>query len=162
MIAHQLDLSDEVEDIVVVVGYRGQEVIDLVAEARPDAAFALNHEFATTGTAASLRRGSLVAGPQVLALDGDLLVDRADFYRFLDYPDEVLGVMAPRTKKPVYAHTEDNTLVLLSQSEPADLEWTGLEQDFEGSGSFVWIRSRLPRPECQTAIAVHTCGLPGD
>ncbi|TXH41571.1 MAG: hypothetical protein E6Q90_11430 [Actinobacteria bacterium] len=126
MIAHQLDLLDDVEDVVVVVGYEADAVISVVSAIRSDVIFALNHHFASTGTAASLGRGAQVAHSRVIALDGDLLVSRRDFYRFLDMPDGCLGLTMPCSKEPVFAHTDGREVVMLSQSHESMLEWTGL------------------------------------
>ena len=49
---------DEVEDVRVVLGYRAAEVARVVFAVRPDATVVLNHEFASTGTAASFLRGA--------------------------------------------------------------------------------------------------------
>lgn len=127
MIAHQLEMLDEVESVVVVVGYRARAVVDVVLSIRPEALIAFNHAYASTGTAASLSKGAAIAGPRVIALDGDLLVDRNDFYRFLALEGSVAGLVRPTTGKPVYAHLDDAShIVHLTQEHSAPWEWCGL------------------------------------
>lgn len=128
MIAHQLDLLSDIEDVVVVVGYRARQVIDLVLSIRPQALIAFNHDYASTGTAASLSKGSQAAGDRVVALDGDLLVDRGDFYAFWNRTEVLLGLTRPTTGRPVYAHLheEGGHVERLTQDDASEWEWCGL------------------------------------
>jgi len=57
LIAWHLRMLRHVRDVVVVVGYQAESVIDAVRAIRNDVIFAFNHDYATTGTAASLARG---------------------------------------------------------------------------------------------------------
>ena len=153
MIAHQLDLLSEIDDVVVVVGYRARQVVDLVLSIRPQALIAFNHDYASTGTAASLSKGSQAAGDRVVALDGDLLVDRGDFYTFWNCNEAVLGLTRPTTGRPVYAHLHDGGghVVRLTQDDTSEWEWCGLlaapRQVTASLGSghvFSGLRSHLP------------------
>ena len=74
ILTRQLEMLAEVEDVVVVAGFRSQLVLDLLRAVRPNVRVALNHEFGSTGTAASVAKAAALAKDWVLALDGDLLV----------------------------------------------------------------------------------------
>jgi SAM-dependent methyltransferase len=127
ILARQLELLEDVDDVVVVAGYRSQLVIDLLRELRPDARVALNHEFAFTGTAASVAKGAALATGWVLSLDGDLLVREQDLRAVLDHPGACLGLTPVRSKTPVWARVEQDGLVSdLSQDRATEWEWSGL------------------------------------
>ncbi|HEY1520555.1 MAG TPA: NTP transferase domain-containing protein [Solirubrobacteraceae bacterium] len=129
LISWHLRMLRDVDDIVVVAGYQATEVIDTVRAERPDVAFAFNHDYATTGTAASLARGARGAAGDVISLDGDLLVHPEDFGTFLADGTACLGV-APRSSSDAWL-----TSIEQIDGEPAatgfhrdgdGMEWTGL------------------------------------
>lgn len=128
IVQHQLEMLHSVDDVVVVVGYMAKEVIQAVLSVRPSAAIALNHQFASTGTAASLQIGSRIASDMVVSLDGDLLVRPDDFYRLLSAPDSCLGITGTVSKDPVCAELSDDGLHVtsLSQDRHTPWEWSGL------------------------------------
>jgi len=122
----QLEMTRAIDRIVVVVGFRAQEVVSLVRGIRPDALICLNHEFATTGTAASVARGAETASDWVLSLDGDLLVDPTDLYELIASPSSCLGLVPVVSTAPVYATVDDGVVTGLSQDEETPWEWSGL------------------------------------
>lgn len=127
ILARQLAMLEDVEDVVVVAGFRSQLVIDLLRRVRPDARVALNHEFASTGTAASVARGAALATGWVLSLDGDLLVREPDMRAVIEHPGACLGLTPARSKAPVWARVGDDGVVSdLSQERPTEWEWSGL------------------------------------
>lgn len=127
ILTRQLELLRDVEDVVVVAGFRSQLVIDLLREVRPDARVALNHEFASTGTAASVAKGAALATGWVLSLDGDLLVREPDLHAVIDHPGPCLGLTPARSKAPVWANVErDGVVSDLSQERATAWEWSGL------------------------------------
>ncbi len=129
ILARQLEMLEDVDDVVVVAGFRSQLVIDLVRELRPDARVALNHEFASTGTAASVAKGAALASGWVLSLDGDLLVRERDLRAVIDHPGACLGLTPARSTTPVWAQVGDDGVVsgLSQEREHAtEWEWSGL------------------------------------
>jgi SAM-dependent methyltransferase len=127
ILVRQLEMLEDVDDVVVVAGYRSQLVIDLLREVRPDARIALNHEFTSTGTAASVAKGAALATGWVLSLDGDLLVREQDLRAVIDHPGACLGLTPARSKAPVWARVEqDDVVTALSQEDATEWEWSGL------------------------------------
>jgi choline kinase len=127
ILARQLELLADVEDVVVVAGFRSQLVLDLLRQLRPDVRVALNHEFTTTGTAASVVKGSALADAWVLSLDGDLLVRAADLRAVLEHPRPCLGITRARSEQPVWAQLDgDGRVIGLSQEHRTEWEWSGL------------------------------------
>jgi choline kinase len=128
ILARQLEmLANLADDVVVVAGFRSQLIIDLLRRVRPDVRVALNHEFTTTGTAASVMKGSALATGWVLSLDGDLLVREADLQAVVDHPGACLGLTPVRSKAPVWADVDGDGIVHgLSQEHETEWEWSGL------------------------------------
>ena len=129
LIAWHLRMLRNVRDIVVVVGYQAESVIDAVRAIRSDVIFAFNHEYATTGTAASLAHGAHGADGDVISLDGDLLVHPDDFRRFLEAPRPCLGVGPATTTDAVHVRMGDGgdgSDVVGFARDTHGLEWTGL------------------------------------
>lgn len=129
LISWHLRLVRDIDDIVVVAGYQAPELIDTVLAARPDAAFAFNHDYATTGTAASFVRGARGAVGDVISLDGDLLVHPEDFRTFLADDTPCVGV-APRTSADPWLTSVERVEGELAATgfhrDGDGLEWTGL------------------------------------
>jgi choline kinase len=129
LITWHLRMLRDVEDVVVVVGHQAADVIDVVTAQRRDVAFAFNHHYKTTGTAASLALGCRGARGDVISLDGDLLVHPEDFAGFMDASGACLGVAPPTTSDAVFTSVEDRDGVpaatAFNRTGPG-LEWTGL------------------------------------
>ena len=129
LISWHLRMLRDVDDVVVVVGHQAEDVISVVSRQRSDVAFAINHEYATTGTAASLALGCRGAEGDVISLDGDLLVHPEDFRRLLDAGGPCLGVAPPNTTDAVLTTVEQRGGVRAATAfsrEGDGLEWTGL------------------------------------
>lgn len=132
LIAWQLDLLRDVEDVRVVLGYRAAEVADVVFAARPDVTVVLNHDFASTGTAASLLRGATVAHARaVVSVDCDLVVHPDDLRTFLAADADVLGVVEVQSDEPVFVRTSGDGEGLHAREfdreyRDGDYEWSGL------------------------------------
>jgi len=134
LIHWQLQNLQTFQDIVVVVGFQAQNVMETVKAIRPDARFVFNERFAETGTASSLCLGARTARGSVVSLDGDMLVHPADFVAFCSSSLPCIGVSAIQSIAPV--------LVIVTANQPRQamkfliepmqgremecFEWTGL------------------------------------
>jgi choline kinase len=132
LIAWQLAMLRDVQDVRVVVGYQAAEVTDAVFAVRPDAMVVLNHDYSSTGTAASLTRGAAAAPTsRVVSLDCDLVVHPDDLATFVASPEPVLGVLPVQSNDPVLVRVEDGPDGLTAvgfdrKVQPGDREWSGL------------------------------------
>lgn len=132
LVAWQLAMLDAVEDVRVVLGYRAAEVADVVFAVRPDAMVVLNHEFASTGTAASFLRGAAGAPGPVLSLDCDLVVHPDDLRAFIAEPAPRLGVFRPQSVEPVLVDVMERASRKLAARfttgcrHEGSWEWSGL------------------------------------
>jgi len=128
MIIRQLEMLDEVEDVRIVVGYQAEKVIEVAKAYRNDITFCFNYDYMTTGTAASFSKGMVNAKENIVALDGDLLVNPDDFRAFIADDVEKIGGCTPSTDNPVLMTINDKDQVIEFSREHGDLEWTGLTQ----------------------------------
>jgi choline kinase len=141
--------------VVVVVGYKEAEVVEHVISVRPDAVFATNRDYATTGTAASLAIGAQHVDGDVISLDGDLLVAPLDLAAFLHHADGLLLGVTPRASATaVGIQLDDHTRITrMGFDVESSSEWSGLVRlDAEaaralGNGHvFESLLSLLPAP----------------
>ncbi|WP_077619683.1 NTP transferase domain-containing protein [Bacillus sinesaloumensis] len=131
LIEWQLEMLREVSDVRIVVGYQSSQVIEQVLKIRKNVTFVFNHDYLTTGTAASLSLGAKYAKGLVISLDGDLLIHPDDFQLFLDSKDECIGYCIPTTEDPVLVNITRNKigeLVTEFSRESGEYEWSGLVQ----------------------------------
>jgi choline kinase len=127
LLGWQLDLLDGI-DVVVVAGYQAESIVGYLRERRPDVPVVLNHEYRSTGTAASLALGARVAGDWVVSLDGDLLVAPESLRTFVEADDRLVGLTPTVSETPVGATIDERTREVTEMSFAIDsgLEWSGL------------------------------------
>lgn len=128
LIAHQLEMLKDVDDVRVVVGYQAEKVIETVEKYRKNVTFAYNYDYKTTGTGASFSKGCVNAKKYVIALDGDLLVHPDDMKTILEYDNEFIGGTTPTTDDPILVKLDSHDNVIAFSREHGELEWTGLTQ----------------------------------
>lgn len=129
ILSYQFELIKDLAEVVVVVGYKADEVIDLIAQLRPETIIAFNHEYQHSGTALSVSIASQVSADWIISLDGDLIVESKSWTSILNHPTSCLGLGPVVSKSPVYAHLNDEGKVFdLTQDplRPSDLEWSGI------------------------------------
>lgn len=128
LIARQLEMLKDVEDVRVVVGYQAEKVIETVEKFRKNVTFAYNYDYKMTGTGASFSKGCVNAKEYVIALDGDLLVHPDDMKYILDADNEFIGGTTPTTDDPMLVKLDNDDNVIAFSREEGELEWTGLAQ----------------------------------
>lgn len=131
LIEWQLEMLEEVDDVRVVVGYQADQVINQVLKIRKNVTFVFNHDYLTTGTAASLSLGARYAKGLVISLDGDLLIHPYDFRSFLDSNEEMIGYCVPTTEDPVLVDIiKDGSKEMVTNfsRDSGEYEWSGLVQ----------------------------------
>lgn len=134
LIHWQLQSLQAFPDIVVVVGFHADDVMNAVRSIRSDARFVFNKRFADTGTASSLCLGALASQGPVVSLDGDMLVHPVDFISLCAASLPCIGVSAIQSNSPVIVTVTSSQpqLAVRFLTEPAQegggecFEWTGL------------------------------------
>ena len=129
LIHWQLDLLQDIENVIIVVGYQASQVMKAVLEKRPDAIFAVNHEYLTTNTLDSMLIGISRLEEPFIYLDGDLLVDSQAIGRIAEAPCPCIGIKRTYSEQPVCVKLgtgKQAGLVVGFTRELLEYEWTGL------------------------------------
>lgn len=152
LLGWQLDLLDGVE-VVVVAGYHADTIVEYLRQRRPDVPIVLNHDFRSTGTAASLALGARIGGDWIVSLDGDLLVAPCSLHEFIEDGDALIGLTPTNSETPVGAIVDDRTREVAEMGFAIDggLEWSGLVRlrrekvlEFGTGHVFESLRTHLP------------------
>lgn len=125
LISWQLKLFKDVEDLRVVIGFQGGEIIEEVRKYRDDVVFCYNHRYFETKTGASFYLGARHANNEILEWDGDLLVHPDDVKMLLKTKGEYICYGDKTSEETVFVRTNDKGEVLSFSRESGDYEWTG-------------------------------------
>lgn len=125
LISWQLKLFKEVEDLRLVIGFQGAEIIEEVRKYREDVVFCYNHRYFETKTGASYYLGARHANRESLEWDGDLLVHPDDVKMLLATSGEFICYGDITSEDSVCVHTNESGEVLNFSREGGDYEWTG-------------------------------------
>ena len=125
LISWQLKLFKDVEDLRIVIGFQGSEIIEEVRKYRDDVVFCYNHRYFETKTGASFYLGARHANNEILEWDGDLLVHPDDVRMLLATPGEYICYGDKTSEDTVFVRTNDEGEVLSFSRESGDYEWTG-------------------------------------
>lgn len=125
LISWQLKLFKAVEDLRLVIGFQGSEIIEEVLKYRRDVIFCYNHRYFETKTGASYYLGARHANKESIEWDGDLLVHPDDVKMLLDTEGEYVCYGDITSEDCVYVHINDRGEVLDFSRDEGDYEWTG-------------------------------------
>lgn len=125
LISWQLKLFKDVEDLRLVIGFQGTEIIEEVRKYRDDVIFCYNHRYFETKTGASYFLGARHANPETLEWDGDLLVHPDDVKMLLETSGEFICYGDITSEDTVCVRVNENGEVLSFSRDGGDYEWTG-------------------------------------
>lgn len=125
LIIRQLEQLKQYDDIRIVVGFDAERVIRTVKEYRKDIMFVFNYEYEHTGTADSLRKALIGARDEIIALDGDTIVNTNDFNKFLMYDGDCIAISKDATNEPIVADILDGKVVELKKKN-GHIQWSGM------------------------------------
>lgn len=125
LISWQLKLFKNVEDLRIVIGFQGGEIIEEVKKYRDDVIFCFNHRYFETKTGASFYLGARHANNYIIEWDGDLLVHPDDVKRLLQEEGEFIGYADKSSDEAVWVQTDEEGAVHAFSRECGDFEWTG-------------------------------------
>ncbi len=125
LISWQLKLFKDVEDVRVVIGFQGSEIVEEVRKYRDDVIFCYNHRYFETKTGASYYLGARHANRETLEWDGDLMVHPEDVKKLLNTEGEFLCYGDISSEDVVCVHTNEQGDVIDFSRENGDFEWTG-------------------------------------
>jgi choline kinase len=167
-------LSEYVETIVVVVGYREELIIEYCQNHFRDVVIARNPDFATTNTAQSLSLGARFVSGKTLFLDGDLLLEKKSLKRFFDLAKSselMLGVARAKTDQPVYAdclgdESDYLTIKGFSRENRTPYEWANLfvgpPNVMDGAQRYVFEKLAANLPVQAALVEVEEVDTPQD
>ena len=125
LIAWQLEMFKEVEDLRIVIGYQANEVVNEVLKYRDDVIFVYNHRYFETKTGASFFLGARHANEFVIEWDGDLLVHPDDVKMLLLLDEEYICYADKSSEEAIFVRINEKGDVLSFSREDGDYEWTG-------------------------------------
>lgn len=125
LIARQLDMLKEVEDIRIVIGYQAADVMDEVRKIRDDVIFCYNHEYFDTKTGASLFLGARHGNEYIIAVDGDLLVHPDDMSMLISTEGEWIAYSDITSEDTIFLSLNHTGEVTGFSRKKGDFEWTG-------------------------------------
>lgn len=160
IIDYQLELLRQVEDVRVVVGFMEELVIEHVKSVRSDVIFVRNPDYARTSTIQSIHLATRYLDEPFLALDGDVVIERESFEKFLELGSTcvpLIGIAEASTEDAVFVKVREGSggrfEVEAFQRKPATpFEWTGiafLDNSFvpnENRFMYSVLEERLPLP----------------
>jgi choline kinase len=125
LVAWQLEIFKEVEDLRIVVGYQASDVIGEVLKYRNDVIFAYNHRYLETKTGASFFLGAQHANEFVIEWNGDLLVHPEDVRTLLSLDCEYICYSDKSSEEPILVKIDETGNVISFSRNEGDYEWTG-------------------------------------
>lgn len=130
LIYYILEVLKDVENIRIVIGFKEEEVINVVRKIREDVIFVRNPDYQNTTNAYSLYLGSHDLKEPFVNIDGDMYLEKSEFEKFVDAAIEDENLIA-YTK----SYTEDavnvklnekNQVIAFSRDKISNYEWTGI------------------------------------
>ena len=126
LIQWQLEALEGIRNVVVVVGYRKNYVIDEILTHRNNVTLVLNEEWENTNTAYSLSMGCELFDGPVLTIDGDTLFTKNDVNKMIDHK-MAIGVTHPMSDQGVFVDVNENNIVSgFTRERNTGLEWSGM------------------------------------
>lgn len=151
LIIRILEQLNDYNDIRIVVGFQAELVIETVKNYRKDIMFVFNYDFCNTSIVDSINKALPYSRKYVVEIDGDLVIKKEDFCKFMEFPDECVGITEVNSECPVFAEVENDKVIGFSSSF-GDKEWIGLlkleSEKMYGNNKFVFqnVIQYLPLP----------------
>ena len=119
LLEHRLDiLPEEIDEIVLVIGYKGEEVQKMFGDTYHGRPIRYVWQEKLDGTAGALHAAKNVLGEKFLVLLGDDLYDATPLQHAVQYDWAMTGVPMANDRKTAHLHTDnDDTLLSFSPTE---------------------------------------------
>lgn len=131
LLSRLINLLDEYcKNIVVVVGYREEMVVEYCSVYHRNVIIARNPNYATTNTAYSYHQGAKNLVGKTLYIDGDLLVENnsmLDFLKAASSVDVLIGVAKANSEQAVYVGLEGDSVTYFNRNyQGEEYEWANV------------------------------------
>lgn len=122
---YQLRAFSWADEIRMVVGYHGDEVVKRVSAVAPQVKFIHNREYSTTNLRQSYYLGAQGVAGKALFLDGDTIMGKAaagTIHQSLEEGEDFIAVVRSMSENPIYAGVEQGMVRWFSYERPSDYE----------------------------------------
>lgn len=122
---YQLRAFHWADEIRMVVGYHGDEVVERVSALFPQVRFVYNREYAATNLRQSYYLGARGVEGKALFLDGDTIMGKAaagTLRRSMEGGEDFIAVVRAVSENPIYAGVEQGMVRWFSYERPSDYE----------------------------------------
>lgn len=129
LLGYLLELTKDIDDVRVVVGFEEDSVIEEVRRFNPNAVIVRNPNYRTTSIGYSYHLATRDLAEPFLIIDGDLAIHKDDFAAFLAAikPNEsLLAVAKAQSEDAVFAKIENSEVVEISRTAKSDYEWANI------------------------------------
>lgn len=122
---YQLRAFSWADEIRMIVGYHGDEVVDRVSAVAPHVAFVHNREYASTNLRQSYYLGAQGVEGKALFLDGDTIMGKAaaqTIRESIEDGEDFITVVRSVSENPIYAGVERGMVRWFSYKRPSNYE----------------------------------------
>jgi choline kinase len=130
LIYYILEILKQVENVRIVVGFKEEEVINVVRKIREDVVFVRNPDYRNTTNAYSLYLGSYDLQDSFINIDGDMYLEEEEYLKFVDAikeDDNLIAYTKSYTEDAVYVNlNSENQVTQFSRDKISNYEWTGI------------------------------------
>lgn len=130
IINYQLNLLKDFQNIRIVIGFKEEEVIEHVNKIRRDIIFVRNDQYLTTTNITSLILAVRYLNKPFILLDGDIIINKQDFCRFIEEcrnsKESIVGVTKHRSQEAVFVNIENGYIHAFSTDIKSNYEWCGI------------------------------------
>lgn len=141
LIIRLLEQLEEFDDIRVVVGYRAEEVINVVSNHRKDIMFVFNYDYKSNGPAASVSKAMNYSKENLLIIDGDIVL-KDNLNKLLECEENCVAYSDTVISEPVYVDVNESEMITRFTGDKTRYEWTGIakikRKDLEKREDFVY------------------------
>ena len=170
LLAQQLKLLKDIEDVRVVVGFEELAVIELAYKIREDVIIVRNPAYRSTMTIQSYALGAQFLKEPCLYMDADIYFEPESFNSFIThckYDEMLIAITSSKTMDAVYVHKDNNDKINeFSREKWAPFEWANLAwlppKYCEGASSAVFERLSQELPLSYREITSFEIDTPED
>lgn len=129
LLSYLLELTKEIEDVRVVVGFEEDSVIEEVRRYNPNAVIVRNPNYRTTSIGYSYHLATRDLTEPFLILDGDLAIHKQDFAAFLaaiEPNESLIAVTKAQSEDAVFAAISNGEVVEISRTAKSEYEWANI------------------------------------
>ena len=129
LIDFQMDLLRDINDIRVVVGYKGNDLSSYILNKYENVKIIENPNYDSTSICNSIHMATMDLNEPYIVMCSDLLINKNEFNNFINSFDgeSLLGITPSKTQDSIYVSTnEDNEVTSFQKDFKTNFEWANL------------------------------------